>query len=92
MFAEPRGVDSGRRRAFECALGLCAVWLLVQNVVIVIALLAGGPSAAAHTLAPLLVVALMLMTPLWLVPALLLLAGKLGEHRAACPRTREVMR
>ena len=43
-------------------------------------------------LAPLLVVALMLMTPLWLVQALLLLAGKLGEHRAACPRTREVMR
>ena len=90
MSGDPGGVRSGRRCALECALGLCAVWLLVQNVVIVIALLAGGTSALLHTLAPLLVVALVLMTPLWCVPAIALLAGWLAKRRAGCPGTREV--
>ena len=80
------------RPARECALGLCVAWLVVQNMALVIALLVGGPSAAWRTLTPMLGVAFLLMTPLWLVPVVVLVAGRMSGKRAACPRTREVVR
>jgi hypothetical protein len=92
MSADLAGTRSPWRSARECALGVCAAWLLVQNVVLLIALLVAGPAAAWSLLAPLLGVAFVLMTPLWLVPVILLLAGRTPGTRVACPPTHEVMR
>jgi hypothetical protein len=90
MSADVRGRSAAWRPARECALGLCVAWLVVQNLALVIALLVGGPAAAWHTLAPVIGAAFLLMTPLWLVPAALLVAGRMSGHRAECPGTREV--
>lgn len=90
MSGDARGPRAAWRSARECALGLCAAWLVVQNVVLVIALLVGGPAAAWHTLTPMLAIACVLMTPLWLVPAILLFAGARRGRREACRGTHEV--
>ena len=93
MSSDPRGVDAPWRPARECALWLCVAWLVVQNLALGIALLVGGPGAAWHLGAPLLGVAFAIMTPMGLVPALMLCAGRrMAERRAHCPGTREVMR
>ena len=92
MSGDPRGGHAAWRPARECALWLCAAWLVVQNMALGIALLVGGPGAAWHLTAPVLGVAFALMTPLWLVPAALLFAGRAAGRRARCPGTREVTR
>jgi hypothetical protein len=92
MSGDARGQGAPWRPARECALWLCAAWLVVQNMALGIALLVGGPGAAWHLGAPLLGVAFVLMTPIWLVPALMLCAGRNAGRRARCPETREVMR
>jgi hypothetical protein len=92
MSGDPRGEGSRWRPARECALWLCLAWLVVQNMALGIALLVGGPGAAWHLGAPLLGVAFVLMTPMWLVPVLLLCMGRNAGRRARCPETREVMR
>jgi hypothetical protein len=90
MRADVRGPRAAWRSARECALGLCAAWLVVQNIVLVIALFVGGPSAAWHALTPVLGLACVLMTPLWLVPAILMFAGARRGRREACRGTHEV--
>lgn len=71
--------DAGRRAAWRRAgvacLGLCAAWLLIENAVLLALVLALGPAPAAAAAAPVLRVALAMMTPLWLVPAAVLVAG-----------------
>lgn len=92
MSASVPGPRAAWRPARECALGVCVAWLVVQNMALVIALLVGGPSAAWRTLTPMLGVAFLLMTPLWLIPVAVLVAGRMSESRAQCPQTREVVR
>ena len=92
MSGDARDPRTSWRSARECALGLCAAWLLVQNLVLVLALVLAGPAAPWSMLAPLLGVAFLLMTPLWLVPVVVLVAGRMSGTRAAVPQTREVMR
>ena len=92
MSGDPRGAGAPWRPARECALWLCLAWLVVQNLALGIALLVGGPGAAWHLGAPLLGAAFVFMTPMWLVPALMLCVGRSAVRRAHCPETREVRR
>ncbi len=75
-----------RRRAWRHAgvacLGLCVAWLVIENAVLLVLVLALGPAPAAAAAAPVLRAALAMMTPLWLLPALFLVAG-LAAGRAA---------
>jgi len=73
----------GFRCARECALAVCAAWLLVQNVVLVAVVLAGGFARPLGSMLPVLGLALLLMAPLWLVPAGVLLLARARALRAA---------
>jgi hypothetical protein len=92
MFTDPRTGGAPLRSARECVLGVFAAWLVVQNLALAAALLLGGAGAAWRVGAPLLGVAFLCMTPLWIVPAALLVAGRMAGRRAHCPETREVRR
>ena len=90
MFADRHGAAPRWRTARECALGVCVAWLVVQNLAILIALLVGGTNAAWTALTPMLALAFLVMTPLWLVPVIAFFV--IGRHarRNACPGTHEV--
>lgn len=92
MPAETHGAGGAWRPARECALGVCVAWLVVQNLALVIALLLGGPGATLRTLTPMLGVAFLLMSPLWILPVVVLAAGRVSAGRPACPRNPEVSR
>ena len=86
MSTDPGETRAAWRPACECALALCAAWLVVQNLALGIALLVDGPGAAWHLSAPLLGVALLFMAPLWLVPAIALFLGLGAGARIVAPR------
>jgi len=67
MFTSDAGRREAWRRARECALGACALWLLVQNLVLGTVLLAGRVGMPWLHVAGALAVALAIVAPLWLV-------------------------
>lgn len=81
--------DGGRREAWrcarECALWLCAAWLVVQNVVLFAILVSGGADRLWSSLLPTLGAAFAIMLPLWLVPVgaflVALMARRAGFRR-----------
>lgn len=60
--------ESPWRRVRECAFGLCTLWLVVQNSLLLAVLLERQPGALSLAFDRL-QKALVLLTPLWLIPA-----------------------
>jgi hypothetical protein len=56
------------RRVRECLFGLCTVWLVVQNTLLLIVALQHQPNTIELALAAL-QKAFVLLTPLWVIPA-----------------------
>lgn len=66
--APPLRRESPWRRVRECAFGLCTVWLVVQNSLLLAVLLRREPDAITLAFDSL-QKAFVLITPLWLIPA-----------------------
>ena len=97
MFPNDANRRGALRSARECALGVCALWLVVQNIVLVAVFLTGGAGTSWSALLPALGLAFALMIPLWLVPIGALAVAGFARRAAMraereCAGAREVTR